>query len=181
MLNVEKQNRRLRIHTGVKPIIIPIFDQDSLQKSLKRGLIELSSTVKIVIVTSKNQSVFKSMMNEPEPYGEPGYFRPKIIINQNCQIVKKVSEICKHFAENHSTNYVCYTNKMQDGDINTFITDTSKKKWIIVTDEILSQGMEAASVLYGMVQNTKEIWISPRFYAKNFLHMIICHPSPICN
>ena len=85
-------------------------------------------------------------MNEPEPYGEPGDFRPKIIINQNCQIVKKVSEICKHFAENHSTNYVCYTNKMQDGDINTFITDTSKKKWIIVTDDILNQGMEAASV-----------------------------------
>ena len=32
---------------------------------------------------------------------------------------------------------------------------------------LLDRGREFLLDLYGMVQNTKEIWISPRFYAKN--------------
>ena len=37
---------------------------------------------------------------------------------------------------------------MQEGDITEFIKDSVKKKWIVVMDEILSQGIEAASLLY---------------------------------
>ena len=52
---------------------------------------------------------------------------------------------------------------MQEGDIAEFIDDSGKKKWIIVTDEILSQGIEAASVLYiDMVPETVEA-LNPEF------------------
>ena len=37
------------------------------------------------------------------------------------------------------------------------------------------------TTLDGMVQNTKEIWISPRFYAKNFQYIIIFLLKPFCN
>ena len=40
-----------------------------------------------------------------------------VLVNKNFQILRKVSDICKQFAENHSLNYICYTSRMQEGDI----------------------------------------------------------------
>ena len=68
--------------------------------------------------------------------------------NKNFQIVQNLSEICKKYSQNQSINYVCYTDWSQDGDIDAFLEDLGRTKWIVVTDEILSQGIEAASVMY---------------------------------
>ena len=48
----------------------------------------------------------------------------------------------------NSINFICYTNKLLEGDINNFLENPSGKTWIILTDETLSQGIEATSVLY---------------------------------
>ena len=90
----------------MKPTIIPIFNQESLQKAIFRGLEELSSNVKVVIVKTRNHNVSEFMIQEPEPFGIPGDYRPKDFANKNFQIVQGVFEICKK-----------YTNRFQVGDI----------------------------------------------------------------
>ena len=56
------------------------MDQKSLEYAIERGLKELLSALKIiVIVKTKNQTVFDSMILEPEPFGKPGYTQSKIV------------------------------------------------------------------------------------------------------
>jgi hypothetical protein len=115
---------------------------------MHRGLGQLSSKFKVVILKSTNDRVARLMMMEPDPKDVDGDHRIKFIGNPYFKITKVVSDICREYSEMNSINFICYTNKLLEGDINSFLENPSGKTWIILTDETLSQGIEATSVLY---------------------------------